>query len=246
MRVIPAIDLKDGRCVRLLKGEFDQVTRYEQDPLALAALYREAGCGLLHIVDLDGARDGKPGNEKVIRSLCGIRGVSLQVGGGLRNRELVDAVLESGVKRVVLGSVAMIRPQLVARWLEDYGSERIVLALDTRIDLGGVPRLASHGWTRDTGKDLWSVLDFFAEAGLRHLLCTDIDRDGAMTGPSLDLYRQCIRRYPQLVLQASGGVRHADDLGALEDTGVQAAVVGKALLDGKISLEELGPFLQGD
>jgi phosphoribosylformimino-5-aminoimidazole carboxamide ribotide isomerase len=246
MIVIPAIDLKDGRCVRLFKGEFEQVTRYEQDPLALAASYRQAGCKLLHVVDLDGARDGRPGNEKVIRSLCNVPGLALQVGGGLRNKELLDTLLEAGVARVVLGSVAMIRPQLVTQWFADCGTERIVLALDVRIDLGGVPRLASHGWTRDTGQDLWSSLDVFVEAGLRHLLCTDIDRDGAMTGPNLDLYRQCVKRYPQLAFQASGGVRHADDLRALEDVGVHSAVVGKALLDGRISFEELGPFLQDD
>ncbi|MCJ7558806.1 MAG: 1-(5-phosphoribosyl)-5-[(5-phosphoribosylamino)methylideneamino] imidazole-4-carboxamide isomerase [Gammaproteobacteria bacterium] len=244
--MIPAIDLKDGRCVRLFKGEFEQVTRYEQDPLKLATAYREAGCKLLHVVDLDGARDGRPVNEKIIRSLGTVPGLALQVGGGLRNEALVEAVLESGVSRVVLGSVAMVRPQAVADWLLDYGIGRVVLALDVRLDLGGVPRLASHGWTRETGQDLWSALEFFVKAGLRHVLCTDIDRDGAMTGPTLDLYRQCVARYPKVAFQASGGVRHVGDLGALEDVGVHAAIVGKALLDGNIKLEELGPFLQDD
>ena len=246
MIVIPAIDLKEGRCVRLFKGEFDQVTRYEQDPLQLATAYRDAGCKLLHVVDLDGAREGRPVNERTIRALGTVAGLALQVGGGLRNEALVEAVLESGVSRVVLGSVGMVRPQAVADWLLDYGGGRVVLALDVRVDLGGVPRLASHGWTRDTGQDLWSALTFFGKAGLRHVLCTDIDRDGAMTGPNLDLYRQCVARYPKVAFQASGGVRHAGDLGALEDAGLHAAIVGKALLDGNIKLEELSPFLQDD
>jgi phosphoribosylformimino-5-aminoimidazole carboxamide ribotide isomerase len=244
--VIPAIDLKDGRCVRLFKGEFEQVTRYEQDPLKLATAYRDAGCKLLHVVDLDGARDGRPANEKIIRSLGTVQGLALQVGGGLRNEALVEAVLESGVSRVVLGSVALVRPQAVADWLLDYGAGRMVLALDVRIDVGGVPRLASHGWTRDTGQDLWTVLEFFVKTGLRHVLCTDIERDGAMTGPNLDLYRQCVARYPKLAFQASGGIRHVGDLGALEDAGLHGAIVGKALLDGNIKLEELRPFLQDD
>lgn len=246
MIVIPAIDIKEGRCVRLFKGEFDQVTRYERNPVELATVYREAGCKLLHVVDLDGARDGRPVNEKTIRSLGTVPGLALQVGGGLRNEALVEAVLESGVNRVVLGSVAMVRPQAVANWLLNYGGGRVVLALDVRLDEGGVPRMASHGWTRETGQDLWTALEFFVKAGLQHVLCTDIDRDGAMTGPNLDLYRQCVARYPKVAFQASGGVRHLDDLRALEDAGLHAAIVGKALLDGNIKLEELGPFLQDD
>ncbi len=246
MIVIPAIDLKDGQCVRLLKGEFDQVTEYKFDPLVLAASYRDAGGSLLHLVDLNGARDGRPGNEKIIRNLSVMDGLSIQVGGGLRNESLIETVLETGVKRVVLGSAAMLRPQAAVQWLKDFGASRIVLALDARLDADGEPRLSSHGWTRETGQSLWQALDFFSQAGLIHVLCTDIDRDGAMTGPNLELYAECLARYPQLEVQASGGVRDAGDLHALDQTGVQAAIVGKALLDGKIALEELGPFLQKD
>jgi phosphoribosylformimino-5-aminoimidazole carboxamide ribotide isomerase len=246
MIVIPAIDLKNGQCVRLLKGEFDQVTEYTFDPLALAESYRDAGCSLLHLVDLDGARDGRPGNEKIIRKLSIIEGLAIQVGGGLRNESLIETVLETGVRRVVLGSAAMLRPQAAVQWLKDFGASRIVLALDARLDAEGVPRLSSHGWTRDTGQSLWQALDLFSEAGLIHVLCTDIDRDGAMTGPNLELYAEFLARYPQLEIQASGGVRDAGDLRALEQTGVHAAIVGKALLDGKITPEELGPFLQKD
>jgi len=246
MIVIPAIDLKDGRCVRLLKGEFDQVTEYQFDPMELAASYRDAGCTLLHLVDLDGARDGRPGNEKIIRQLSVMEGVSIQVGGGLRTEGLIETVLETGVKRVVLGSIAMLRPQAALQWLKEFGASRIVLALDARLDAEGVPRLSSHGWTRDTGQSLWEALDLFAGAGLIHVLCTDIDRDGAMTGPNLELYAEFLARYPQLEVQASGGVRDADDLRALDEAGVQAAIVGKALLDGRITAEELGPFLRKD
>lgn len=246
MIVIPAIDLKGGQCVRLLKGEFDQVTWYQFDPVELAASYRDAGCKLLHLVDLDGARDGRPGNEKIIRKLSVMDGLSIQVGGGLRNETLIETVLETGVSRVVLGSAAILRPQAAANWLQDFGPGRIVLALDVRIDADGVPRLSSHGWTRDTDQSLWQALDFFSSAGLVHVLCTDIDRDGAMTGPNLELYGQCLARYPKLEFQASGGVRDAGDLRALDEAGVHGAIVGKALLDKKITLEELGPFLQKD
>lgn len=246
MIVIPAIDLKGGQCVRLLKGEFDQVTQYQFDPLGLAASYRDAGCTMLHVVDLDGARDGRPGNEKIIRELSVVDGLSIQVGGGLRNESLIETVLETGVSRVVLGSAAMLRPQAAAQWLRDFGPSRIVLALDARLDADGVPRLSSHGWTRETDQSLWQALDFFSRAGLVHVLCTDIDRDGAMTGPNLELYAQCLDRYPQIEFQASGGVRDANDLRALDEVGVHAAIVGKALLEKKISIEELGPFLQKD
>jgi phosphoribosylformimino-5-aminoimidazole carboxamide ribotide isomerase len=244
MRIIPAIDLQRGRCVRLLHGEFDNVTHYEADPVELAASYRDAGASWLHVVDLDGARDGAPVNDGVIRKLASLPGLSVQVGGGIRNESTMEAALDRGLGRVVLGSVAMVRPRSAADWIARHGPERVVLALDVRLDAFRVPRLASHGWTRQTDQSLWQALEYFSKVGLRHMLCTDIGRDGAMTGPNLELYRECRQRFPGIQLQASGGVRDLEDLRALQDAGVQSAIVGKALLDGKIQLEEISQFSQ--
>lgn len=246
MRIIPAIDLQQGRCVRLLHGEFDKVTHYEVDPVELATSYRDAGASWLHVVDLDGARDGAPVNADVIRKLASLPGLSVQGGGGIRNETTLELALGRGLGRVVLGSVAMVRPRAAADWIARNGAGRVVLALDVRLDAFHIPRLASHGWTRQTDQSLWQALEYFAKAGLRHLLCTDIGRDGAMTGPNLELYRQCRQRFPDIELQASGGVRDAADLRALQDAGVQWAIVGKALLDGRIQREEIGQFSPRD
>jgi len=246
MRIIPAIDLQAGRCVRLLHGDFDKVTHYDVDPLLLARGYRDAGARWLHLVDLDGARRGEPVNDAVIRQLSALPGLSIQTGGGIRSHADLEAALARGASRVVLGSVALLDPAATAAWLQHYGAERLVLALDVRLDAGGQPRLASHGWTRQTEQGLWAALEFFCDAGLRHVLCTDIGRDGAMTGPNLDLYTECLRRFPSVQLQASGGVRNAADLRALEQAGVPWAIVGKALLDGRITVQEIGQFSPSD
>jgi len=246
MRIIPAIDLQQGRCVRLLHGEFDKVTHYAADPVELATSYRDAGANWLHVVDLDGAREGAPVNEAVIRKLAALPGLLVQGGGGIRNETIMEAALSRGLGRVVLGSVAMVRPRAAADWIARNGAERVVLALDVRLDALNVPRLASHGWTRQTDQSLWQALEYFSKVGLRHVLCTDIGRDGAMTGPNLELYRDCRRRFPDIEFQASGGVRDVGDLRALQDTGVHSAIVGKALLDGRIQLEEIGQFSQRD
>lgn len=246
MRIIPAIDLQAGHCVRLLHGDFDKVTRYEADPLELARRYRDAGAGWLHLVDLDGAQRGEPVNEPVIRQVSALAGLSVQTGGGIRSQADLEAALARGASRVVLGSLALLDPAATAGWLRHYGAERMVLALDVRLDASGEPRLASHGWTRQTEQGLWATLEFFCDAGLSHVLCTDIGRDGAMTGPNLALYTECMRRFPALQLQASGGVRNAADLRALEQAGIPWAIVGKALLDGRITLQEIAPFSPSD
>lgn len=247
MRVIPAIDIKDGRCVRLFKGRFDQVTEYAVDPAELAGRYRRLGARWIHCVDLDGARLGRPGNPDQIAAIAAAVGGGVQVGGGIRDADGIARLLDLGVDRVVIGSVAVERPEDTIAWLRDVGSDRLVLALDVTIDsAGGDPMLVTRGWTRSSTTSLWSALDRFAAEGLRHVLCTDVGRDGAMTGPAIDLYAECVRRYPEIALQASGGVRDAGDLALLADTGAAAAIVGKALLDGRITDEELQTFLQNE
>jgi phosphoribosylformimino-5-aminoimidazole carboxamide ribotide isomerase len=245
MRLLPAIDLKDGRCVRLLRGDFARETAYPTPPLALARKYRAMGADWLHVVDLDGARDGRTDsdNRTLIAELARESGLELQVGGGLRSRSDVERVLAAGAARAVIGSMALADPAAVSEWIEDFGPERIALALDVRLDADGTPCLVTHGWQRQTRRLLWEVLAEFAAAAPAHVLCTDVARDGALSGPNIALYAEAARRFPGIAWQASGGVRDAQDLRALARCGVAAAVSGKALLEELIPVEELRPFL---
>jgi len=242
--LIPAIDLRDGRCVRLLKGDFEQETRYAADPVELAVQYRELGARWLHVVDLDGAKRGEPVNLALIERMRAAAGVDVQMGGGIRSRVSLERALTVAT-RVVIGSLAVTDPEQVAAWLEELGAERVTLALDVRLDADGTPLIATHGWTRASTLTLATAIDHFALVGLRHVLCTDIDRDGALTGPNAALYRDCVARWPAIAFQASGGVRDVRDLEALAAAGVTAAVSGKALLEGRLSSEEIRPFLRG-
>ncbi len=245
MLLIPAIDLRRGRCVRLLKGDFGAETRYDFEPRELLGRYLALGASWVHVVDLDGAKDGAPANRAIILSLASHPAVRLQVGGGIRSAETIEDLLGHGVGRVVIGSAAVERPEEVAGWIARFGSEQICLAFDVRLDAGGVPRVRTRGWTEDGALSLWQAVEPFHPSGLRHVLCTDIDRDGALAGPNLDLYVEALRRFPDLAWQASGGVRDASDLHALARIGVAAAVSGKALLEERIAPDELQPFLPG-
>jgi phosphoribosylformimino-5-aminoimidazole carboxamide ribotide isomerase len=244
MELIPAIDLRDGRCVRLLQGDFAQETRYSVDPVELAQQYREMGARTLHIVDLDGAKRGVPVNLAVIRRMRAAAGIGVQLGGGIRARTSLEEALEVAT-RAVIGSLAVSDPELVASWLTEFGPDRLTLALDVRVGADGTPMIATHGWTRASTLSLGAAIERFAAAGLKHVLCTDIERDGALSGPNVTLYRDCVQRWPGVEFQASGGVRDASDLKALEAAGVTATVSGKALLEGRLKPEEIRPFLRG-
>jgi phosphoribosylformimino-5-aminoimidazole carboxamide ribotide isomerase len=242
MRLIPAIDLQAGRCVRLLRGDFAAETRYGAAPLALLAKYRALGADWLHVVDLDGARDGAGANRTVIAELAAETGIELQVGGGLRDAAAVAEMLELGAARVVVGSAALTQADEVRSWLDDFGAERIALAFDVRLDASGTPCVTTHGWRRQTALPLWRALDTFT-GSVKHVLCTDVSRDGALSGPNVELYAQAVRRFPDILWQASGGIRDAADLHALGAAGAGAAISGKALLEDLIPIEELRPFL---
>jgi phosphoribosylformimino-5-aminoimidazole carboxamide ribotide isomerase len=198
----------------------------------------------LHIIDLDGARTGKQENRHIVAEIAAESGLEIQLGGGIRNREVVAQWLANGVSRCVLGSVAIKEPDTVKPWIEEFGADHIVLALDVKIDESGLPVLTTHGWTQSAGVSLWDCLDRYGDAGIQHVLCTDVARDGAMTGPNFSLYQEILERYPTLALQASGGVRHADDLRQLQQLGLPAAITGRALLDGAISDTEVASFRQ--
>jgi phosphoribosylformimino-5-aminoimidazole carboxamide ribotide isomerase len=243
VRLIPAIDLRDGRCVRLAQGDFAAETRYATDPEALLFKYRGLGADWLHVVDLDGARAGTQDNRAAILQMAAHQAVKLQVGGGLRDTAALAHMLDAGVARAVVGSAALTHIEQVQAWLGNFGPDRLVLAFDVCIDDKGAPRVMTHGWQRQSEHSLWDAVDFYAARGLKHVLCTDVRRDGTLCGPNIELYAEAMRRYPLIEWQASGGIRNASDLHALAETGAAAAISGKALLEELIAPEDLQPFL---
>jgi phosphoribosylformimino-5-aminoimidazole carboxamide ribotide isomerase len=243
MELIPAIDLKEGRCVRLLRGDFSAETVYSTEPPTVLANYQSLGARRVHVVDLDGARAGAQPNRDIIVQLAAQGRSRLQVGGGLRMLERIRHFLDAGVERAVIGSVAVTAPTEVANWMTEIDPRRIVLAFDVRLDPTGAPLLTTHGWQKTSGLVLWKAVERYLKAGLMHVLCTDVARDGALTGPNCELYAEAVRRFPEVQWQASGGVTDARDLHALRDCGVAAAISGKAMLENRISAEELRPFL---
>jgi len=244
MKVIPAIDLQDGKCVRLFQGDFAKTTEYSDDPAAIARHFAELQATDLHIVDLDGARSGTQVNHAIISAIAGDSDMAVQIGGGIRDRDTVRKWLDAGVARCVIGSLAITEPDAVKSWLVTFGGDRIVLALDVNIDGVGIPMITTHGWTRPSDTSVYECIEDYLDLGLRHVLCTDVSRDGAMAGPNTDLYANILLRFPDLQLQASGGVRNLQDLQALRDRGLPAAITGRALLDGKITAEEMVSFRQ--
>lgn len=234
----PAIDVRDGRVVRLQQGDYDRETRYADEPYAVAMRYADAGARWLHLVDLDAAREGGYTLAPLLRKIAEDGRLQVQTGGGVRDEAAVSMMLEQGASRVVIGSLAVRDPALVERWLQQYGAERITIALDTRQDDAGVWRLPIHGWTERAELDLDACLRRYRDAGAKHLLCTDIARDGMMRGPNIELYRTIVARDEGFLLQASGGVRDVADIVAARDAGCAGAVLGRALLEGGMTIED--------
>ncbi|RUL72216.1 1-(5-phosphoribosyl)-5-[(5-phosphoribosylamino)methylideneamino]imidazole-4-carboxamide isomerase [Dyella choica] len=234
--VIPAIDLRGGQVVRLRQGDYAQETQYASAPSELAAKYAHAGARWLHVVDLDGARDGDLANITVIRALTKA-GMQVQAGGGVRAEEDVHRLFDAGVSRVVVGSIAIREPERVAEWLNKHGAERFTIALDTR-RRDDTWTLPSAGWTADETRTLDELAPWYAAHGARHLLCTDIERDGMLAGFNLELYRHLAQTVAQLAVQASGGVRSLDDIRAAREAGARGVILGRALLEGRFTLED--------
>lgn len=237
MLIYPAIDLKGGVCVRLLRGRFDQVTAYDDDPFARLKAFADSGAEWVHIVDLDGARDGRPAQHELIGRLAASTPVRIQTGGGVRERADVEALLAAGAARVVVGSAAVRRPQAVREWIEALGPDNICVALDCRPDAGAF-RIVADGWASDTPFSLKAALDLYPQGTLRHVLVTDVSRDGAMAGPNLELMAWLTAERPDLQVQASGGVRDQADIEALKPAGAAGVIIGKAIYEGRIVLEE--------
>lgn len=246
MKVIPAIDLHGGKCVRLFQGDFEQVTVYSDNPVNVAGEYAAFATTDLHIVDLDGARSGDQTNRETIHRIAATTAMNVQLGGGIRDSETLESWFDAGVARAVVGSLTITEPDTVKSWLVRFGGDRIVLALDVVIGDKGIPLVTTHGWTASSDSTVFECIADFRSAGLKHVLCTDVSRDGAMAGPNLPLYQQILERFPELQLQASGGVRDIGDLQTLRSAGLPAAITGRALLDGKITAEEIRSFRQGE
>ena len=234
---MPAIDLREGHVVRLRQGDYARESRYAVDAIALADSHAQAGARWLHMVDLDGARTGEFANLRTIEAIARAGRLAVQAGGGVRDEAGLRRLFDAGVARAVVGSIALREPEVVERWITRFGTERIIIALDARC-VGGVWKLPSAGWTQDEAATLDDLAPRFAGAGARHLLCTDIARDGMLSGPNLELYAHLRRIAPALSLIASGGIRDIADLQALRASGVAAAVLGRSLLDGALDLAE--------
>lgn len=237
MIVYPAIDLRDGACVRLMHGRFDQVTHYDDAPARRLAAFRAAGATWAHIVDLDGAEAGRAVQHRLIGELAAAVDIRIQSGGGVRSEADIRALLDAGVSRVVIGSLAVSQPETVRGWLETFGANRITLAIDVKAD-GDRHVPALKGWTEAATVDLWTALDRYPPGTAKHLLVTDVGRDGALTGPNLDLLAEIHLRRPDLSLQASGGVADVTDLTGARSVGASGAIIGRALYEGRFTLEQ--------
>lgn len=236
--IIPAIDLIDGCVVRLHQGNYGARRDYGEDPLARLQRYQASGAQLLHIVDLTGAKDPKARQIPLLRELLGNLSIPVQTGGGIRSADDVRSLLDAGAARVVVGSAAVKRTDEVAGWMKTFGADKLVLALDVRINKAGNAEVAVSGWQENSGVLMDDLIRAFEPAGLRYVLTTDISKDGTLAGPNTALYAKLAQTFPNIDFQASGGIGSLDDIRAVSHTGAAGVIVGRALLEGKFTLEE--------
>ncbi|MBR1410195.1 MAG: 1-(5-phosphoribosyl)-5-[Prevotella sp.] len=233
IELIPAIDIINGQCVRLTKGDYDQKTVYGQ-PLDMAVEFERTGFKRLHMVDLDGAKSKHIVNDDVLSRITSETQLVVDFGGGIKTDEDIEKAFAAGARMVTVGSIAVTQPDLFMGWLEKYGPERMILGADVR---GG--KISINGWKEDSSEDLLPFLRKYIDAGVRNVLCTEISKDGTLSGPAIELYSRVMDSYPELHLIASGGVSSMDDIKALNKAGIPAVVFGKAIYEGKINLKEL-------
>lgn len=234
--IIPSIDIKDGDCVRLVQGDFAKVSQYQLKPEEVAFKFSDGGASVLHVVDLDGAKFGKISQIDCIKSIRKAFRQIIQVGGGIRSDEDIETLLNTGVDRIVIGSSAVLNIETTKQWIKKYGSDVIVLALDFKTE-NYIPHLAVKGWQEQTQKSLWDILNLYPMS--KHILCTDINKDGMGNGPNLHFYKEIRSRYPNLQIQASGGISSIEDLMALKELNIDGAIIGKALHENKLNLQEV-------
>ncbi|OCG19339.1 1-(5-phosphoribosyl)-5-[(5-phosphoribosylamino)methylideneamino]imidazole-4-carboxamide isomerase [Gilliamella apicola] len=236
--IIPALDLIEGSVVRLHQGDYAKKRNYGNNPLLRLQDYEKQGAKLLHLVDLTGAKNPTARQISLIQTLINGVQVPIQVGGGIRTEKDIQSLLSAGAARVVIGSTAIKQPELVKMWFTKYGAERLVLALDVRIDKQGNKYVAIHGWQEDSKQTLEQVIEDYLPYGLQHVLCTDISKDGTLSGSNIKLYQEISQKYPQIAFQASGGIGQLNDVKALQNSGVAGVIVGRALLEGKFTVQE--------
>lgn len=237
--VIPALDIIDGKCVRLEMGDYMRQTRYENDPLSWAKLYEDTGFKRLHLVDLDGARTGEVQNLKVLEAIASSTGLRVDFGGGIKSTAALQQVFNAGAAMVTIGSVAVRAEHLLIEWIARFGPSRFILGADVKDK-----RIMISGWQDQTAKDIFDFIEYWLSQGLYQVLCTDINKDGMLLGSSVGLYRDILSRFPDISLIASGGISGIAEIQELNELGVKGVVLGKALLEGKILLNDLRSFIQ--
>lgn len=236
MIIYPAIDLRDGKCVRLYKGDFATTKVYDETPENMLKIFADSGATWVHMVDLDGAKAGKVAQAEVVAKLVASTNLKIEVGGGIRRTEDIEALFAAGATRAVVGSVCVSDPVLVNEWITRFGADKIVLALDCSLDSNDVPKVRTHGWQTESALSIYDVLANYPTA--RHVLCTDIAVDGTLEGASVKLYKQMLERCPQIDIIASGGVGKLEDIITLKKLGVHGVVVGKALYENKFTVAQ--------
>lgn len=237
MNLIPAIDIINGQCVRLTKGDYDTKKVYSESPADVAKSFEDAGLTHVHVVDLDGARAKHIVNYKILEQIATQTNLAVDFGGGIKSETDVHTAFDCGAAQVTLGSIAVDTPELVMDWLEKFDAGRLILGADAKNR-----RIATHGWEKDSGIDVVDFVKDYAAKGFEYVLCTDVAKDGMLAGPSLELYYELLAELPEIALIASGGVTTMDDLYQLEELGCAAAIIGKAIYEGKISLKELEKY----
>ena len=236
--IIPAVDLIDGKVVRLFQGDYKQQTDFDVDPLSQLQSYQNQGAQWLHIVDLTGAKDPHKRQIELIKILCKNLTTNIQVGGGIRSFEQVKELIDAGVTRVVIGSLAVQQPQLVSSWFEAFSAEQICLALDINIQKDGTKQVAIAGWQQSSTYTIEQLVEHYKAVGLKHVLVTDISCDGTLTGSNVKLYRELHQQYPEINWQASGGIGDIKDVVAVKQSGADSLIIGKALLIDKFTVKE--------
>ena len=234
IELIPAIDIINGQCVRLTKGDYDQKKVYNNDPAAVAKEFEQLGFRRLHIVDLDGAKSKHIVNDAVLRSITTETKLIVDFGGGIKTEEDIEKAFEAGASMVTVGSIAVTKPALFIKWLDKYGADKMILGADVRNGM-----ISINGWKEDSKEELLPFLKKYIDAGVKNVLCTEISKDGTLQGPAVTLYKEVMKAYPQLHLIASGGVSQKEDIEELEREGIPAVVFGKAIYEGRIDLKEL-------
>ena len=234
IELIPAIDIINGQCVRLTKGDYDQKTVYRDAPAEVAKEFEQIGFRRLHVVDLDGAKSKHIVNDTVLKGITKETNLVVDFGGGIKTDEDIEKAFAAGASMVTIGSIAVTHPNLFLGWLDKYGSERMILGADVRHG-----KISINGWKEDSSEDLLPFLKKYVDAGVRNVLCTEISKDGTLAGPAIGLYSLIMEAYPDLHLIASGGVSSIDDIMALNDAGIPSVVFGKAIYEGRINLKEL-------